>query len=205
MIKKIIWFVVFSMMFCFILFFSFIKIMERKSESLLWLSNFHKECSGSASLVRKDSPYGDLIEVLKGNYDKEKMIHYRDSCVLNDGDECQYSDLYLARSFLARGSEKDFVLANSLITNHKNEFGEGLYYLAVDIEVFLRNAWRMNEKESYYSEYKEKLSQGDYKNIFEEPHNEYLCEQFLVNVGELHRRAGDWVSEFYIRLRISKK
>jgi hypothetical protein len=205
MIKKIILFFIFSMIFCFILFFSFIKVMERKSESLLWLSNFHKECSGSASLVSKDSPYGDLIEVLKGKYNTEKMIHYRDSCVLSDGGQCQYSGLYLAKSFMARRDEKDFELANSLLTRYKSEFGEGLYYHAVSLDIFLRKAWMSNEKQPYYREYKVSLSQSDYKDIFAEPHDEYLCEQFLVNVGELYRGSGDWVSEFYIRLRILTK
>jgi hypothetical protein len=198
--------VVFVVMFLvFILvFILFIRVVEQKKDELVWAHNLYDKCISTSENNVADI-YLNISQVMRNNYNIEKLKKYKNySCSLGGSEMCEVYDLYILRSFLMRGSEKDYKLAFTMLEQYKTSKGIDLYYDAMLLNVSVLQAWLQDGSEEIYQKLLDEIKRKKYRNgYFYPPHNHGFCEAYLHDIGDTYLRSGDFLSQLYIYLRVT--
>jgi hypothetical protein len=188
-------------------------VMKHFSERLNWVSGMYSKCQESSIDVRPGELYRDLEEVMQGQYDKKKLLFYTNKikqhsegkCSKSDVVVCEDSYLYVLRTFLARGNEKDLNLAFSMLNKYKQMQGVNIYSDALFLEVSLYYAWANEVQEGYYSQLLERASRHSVgSNYFKKPHGGKVCDVYLDLLGAVYAKSGDNAADLYIQYYIRK-
>ncbi|MCG7977898.1 MAG: hypothetical protein N0E58_07140 [Candidatus Thiodiazotropha endolucinida] len=192
-------------LFIFILvFFFFIRVVEQKKDELVWAHKLYDKCVSFSEMNVADI-YLNISQVMQNNYSTEKLKKYKsNSCSLGGTEMCEVYDLYILRSFLMRGSDKDYKLAFVMLDQYKTSKGIDLYHDAMFLNVSVLQTWLQDGSKEKYKKLLEEIRRKDYQDgYFSPPHNQEFCDAFLHDIGDAYLRSGDLLSQLYIYLRVT--
>jgi hypothetical protein len=181
-------------------------------DRLSWISDLNDNCVETSSYLKNDNVYLDIQEVIEGLHSAIKLSKYiqimkefpsNGKCELNDYDYCLDSYLYVARSFLARGHERDIDDALNILEIYGKKKSSNLYSDTIFLAITIFNGKKQGAQKQYYKSAientKKFMESADYFSI---PHSQRLCGLLLDHISAAYANMGDYASDLYITTTI---
>jgi hypothetical protein len=185
--------------------------MKPVGEKLNWVSSMYTQCLTSSMDVEPGNLYSDLQDVIQGKYNSEKLRFYANNikqysesnCEKADAVTCEDSYLYVLRSNLARGNEKDLKISFAMLDQYKAMQGINIYYDALFLDISLYYGWKNELGERFYKSLIDQTKNHHAtENYFKKPHQEELCDIHLNYIGMAFSKSGDYTADLYIQYHV---